>query len=480
MQHESTQQAQLTAYVAPTASLRRRLDLLLRTGQLLVQSNADTNRILRTLKRVAAFLGLPEKELHVHVQYDMLQVNLSDELHSFTKFQRCEKHAINMQIIQDISKLTWKAISQDYDIEQYSHELERIATAKPHYSHWLIAICAGFACGGFCIQFGCDWTAFFYASIAAIVGNRLRMWLNQIGSNHLANIAIAAFVSTLVAWLTHFISLPQVADALPLPLRHMLCSNTPWHPLMACALYIIPGVPLINFVSDMLDSRISTGLIRATNTMLMIMAMSAGITIAIKVLGIDSFFSTMSLIPKHTFAEYALASAISAMGFATIFNVPPRLMPWIAIGGIIAVCSRNYITLGPSMGHIGLDWGPLAGALCGSAIISIINIRMVHLFHTPHQCITIPAVIPMVPGVLMYRALYSIIGMQGVAEEVTGFTQNAINGSLILIAIALGVAIPNVFFQKWIAPKRQKKLNAMIHERKQRGKFIDLSEYTTL
>ena len=44
-----------------TLLLRRKLDLLLRTGKLLVESAADTNRVVRNMKRVAAYLGLPEE-----------------------------------------------------------------------------------------------------------------------------------------------------------------------------------------------------------------------------------------------------------------------------------------------------------------------------------------------------------------------------------------------------------------------------------
>jgi uncharacterized membrane protein YjjP (DUF1212 family) len=43
--------------------LRRKLDLLLRTGKILVESAADTNRIVRNMNRVAAYLGLPEENL---------------------------------------------------------------------------------------------------------------------------------------------------------------------------------------------------------------------------------------------------------------------------------------------------------------------------------------------------------------------------------------------------------------------------------
>lgn len=455
--------------------LRRKLDLLLRTGKILVESSADTSRIMRNMKRTATYLGLPENELHIHITYNMLMVNLSDEEHSFSKFQRCDKHGINMDAISAVSKLSWHAISQDYSLEKYEEELENIRTRKRNYSPWQVAIGAGFACGGFCIQFGCDWPAFFYASIAAILGFRFRAKLNEIGSNVYANIAFAAFFSTLLAWLSAFISTPAIEATMPTWLVPILHSNTPWHPLMACALFIIPGVPLINFVNDMLDNNIEVGIVRAVNTLLMVAAMAFGIAIAIKVCGIDNFVKDLSMTPHHTYLEYAIAAAISAMGFSMIFNIPRRLLWVVACGGIIAVCTRNFVNLGPSNNNIGLDWGPILGAFAGSAVISIINIKMVHVFHTPHHCISIPSVIPMVPGVLMFRALFAVIEMHGVVGEVTVAVHNGIKASLIILCIAIGVAIPNIFARRWIAPERRKKLNRLTAERKKRGKFIDLN-----
>ncbi|RKW58319.1 MAG: hypothetical protein D8H98_11335, partial [Prevotella sp.] len=96
--------------------LRRKLDLLLRTGKILVESSADTSRIMRNMKRTAAYLGLNEEHLHIHITYNMLMVNLSDGTHSFSKFQRCDKHGIEMRAISDISKLSWSAIREDYSL----------------------------------------------------------------------------------------------------------------------------------------------------------------------------------------------------------------------------------------------------------------------------------------------------------------------------------------------------------------------------
>ena len=443
--------------------IRHKLDLLLRTGQLLVESAADTNRIMRNMKRTAAFLGLPEEHLHIYVQFNMLMVNLSDNEHSFTKFQRCDKHGINMTTISLISKLSWKAIREDYSIERYAEELEAIASRPRNYTPVQVAIGTGFACGGFCIQFGCDWTAFFYASFAAAIGMYLRGLMLRKGLNNYMGIAVAAFISTVIAWATTY--LPSS------------WTDTPLHPLLACALFIVPGVPLINFVDDMLDNYIQVGLTSAINTFLMIVAMSFGIAFFLKLSNFDlTQFYTIPMIPHNTYISYAIAAAISAMGFSMIFNIPRRLLWVVAIGGIIAVCTRNFVNLGPSNNNIGLDMGLAIGSLAGSALVSLVAVKAVHWVHAPNHVLSIPSVIPMVPGVLMYRALVGLIEMNGVVGELTNAMKFGMASAITIMCIALGVAVPNVFARHWVAKNRQRKLKQMIEDRKKRGYFVDLTE----
>ena len=452
--------------------VHRKLDLLLQVGCYLMDCSADTTLIVRDMKRVEAYLGLESQFLHVYINYNVILVNYSDESTSYTRFRKCDRHAIDMAGITRVSHLTWDAIRYNYSLDEYQEKLDAIKKRPRYYTPWQVAAAAGFACGGFCIQFGCDWPAFFYASLAAILGFRLRMFLGARGTNTYICIGVAAFVATIIAWLTSFLSLnPTIASVLP----SFMHTETPWHPLLACALFIVPGVPLINFVSDMLGGHIQTGLIRALNVFLIVIAMVLGISCAIKVCGIDNFVKDLSMTPHHEYWEYALAAAISAMGFSMIFNIQRRLLWVVAIGGIIAVCSRNFVNLGASSNNIGLDWGPVMGSFAGSALISLIAVKAVHWFHTPHHCLSIPSVIPMVPGVLMYRALFAFIDMHGVVGEVTTAMNNGIRASLIILCIALGVAIPNIFARKLIAPERGKKLKKMIEERRQRGKFVDLN-----
>ena len=210
----------------------------------------------------------------------------------------------------------------------------------------------------------------------------------------------------------------------------------------------------------------------------MIVAMSFGIAFFLKLSNFDlSQFQTIPMIPHNNYISYAAAAAISAMGFSMIFNIPRRLLWVVAIGGIIAVCTRNFVNLGPSNDNIGLDMGLAIGSLAGSTLISLVCVKAVHWFHVPHHVISIPSVIPMVPGVLMYRALVAIIEMQGVVGELSNAVKFGMGSAITIMCIAIGVAIPNVFARQWIASNRSRRLQKAIADRKARGKFVALSDF---
>lgn len=420
--------------------------------------------------RAALFLGFNEENLHLFIDHNILMVNYSDDTHSFTKFQKRVKDGINFTTIEAVSHLTFRAVREHFSLDQYSAALEKIAARPRNYSQMMTSAGAALACGGFCIQFGCDWIAFIYASLAAFIGFNVRTLFNKLGVNKYFSIANAAFVSTIIAWLTTY--LPS-------------WTSTPLHPLLACALFIVPGVPLINFVDDMLDTNFRMGLERAINTVMMMVGMAFGIVFALKVCGWTFHFApdimSIPMVPEHPYWMYAVAAAISAMGFSMIFNIPRRLLPVVAVGGVIAVCTRNLFSLHPDMYcSFSLGQGGVIGSLAGSALVSIICIKAAHVFHTPHQVIAISSVIPMVPGVLMYRALFSLITVSGTLDEqIANFVNagvNGLNASLIIGAIALGVAVPNILARKRVNASKRRAFEAQIKEQREKGHFIDIAK----
>ena len=82
----------------------------------------------------------------------------------------------------------------------------------------------------------------------------------------------------------------------------------------------------------------------------------------------------------------------------------------------------------------------------------------------------------MIPGVLMYRALFAIIDMHGIVGEVTVAMHNGIRASLIILCIALGLAIPNIFVRRMMSPERDRKLWTLLLKRRNDNKALTESE----
>ena len=423
--------------------INKKINVLLRTGLILMECGADTSRTTRNLNRLSEFLLLPSDSLDLYVVYNMVMVSVVHDGETITKFKRVNKHGVNLEVIKDISNLTRKASEGGLTVNDYERELNDAYRSKRNYKEWQVAVGGGLACGGFCVQFGGDATAFVYASISAMVGLFLKSYLTKHKFNDYLNVGVSTFVATLVAWL---FSLVDAYSLFPL-----LKSETPSHALMACALFIVPGVHIMNFVSDMLAGYTQVGMTRAMRSFLILMAMAFGIGLSIQICAIDEFVYGLSIVPHHRYWAYMAAAAVSAVGFSMIFNVPRYLLWIIALGGVVAICTRNIVSLGASSGNMGLDLGPMIGSFAGSALVSMIFCLAVRRLKTPHQCLSVPSVIPMVPGVLMYRAIFGMFTLHGVVGEVTVAAYNAVQSTLIILSISLGVAIPNIFFRRLIS-----------------------------
>ena len=53
----------------PFVEIRKKVTILLRMGCLLSENGANANQIVRDMRRAAAYMGIPEDYLHIHIAY---------------------------------------------------------------------------------------------------------------------------------------------------------------------------------------------------------------------------------------------------------------------------------------------------------------------------------------------------------------------------------------------------------------------------
>jgi uncharacterized membrane protein YjjB (DUF3815 family) len=150
----------------------------------------------------------------------------------------------------------------------------------------------------------------------------------------------------------------------------------------------------------------------------------------------------------------------AAIGFGILFNVPPRtiFLIWVlaAIGGITKLLLLK------------LGIGVILASFAGATLIGILSIPFAHNRHTPPLVLSIPALIPMVPGVFAYRTMIGLIKLTGDIHtgDYSVILQDAVNNGIktlmILAALATGASIPMLVTRKTSAKKMKFKKKGAI------------------
>jgi uncharacterized membrane protein YjjB (DUF3815 family) len=137
---------------------------------------------------------------------------------------------------------------------------------------------------------------------------------------------------------------------------------------------------------------------------------------------------------------------LGAIGFAVLFNVPTRTLVPVFIMGALGGLTKIIL--------LGFDFNIIVSTLAGAILIGFLSILFAHNKHVPPPVLAIPAVIPMVPGILAYRMMLGLINLAGsinpdTYQNILSETiNNGLKVMLILMSLAGGVGIPMLITRK--------------------------------
>ncbi|MDR0532832.1 MAG: threonine/serine exporter family protein [Verrucomicrobiales bacterium] len=240
---------------------RKLTRLCMQTAQLLMQHGAESALVENVTVRMGEALGLEKIQLGITANALSL-TTLTDE-HCITTVRRNIDGGINMHVVTEVQRLMLRAERREITLGQVERQLNEI---KPlHYNKWLLCVMIGLSCASFARLMGADWTSCAVAGVASALSMLVRLTLSIWHFNPMLNFTITAFVATSLAGLS-----------VPLAI-----GEQPRMAMAASVLLLIPGYPLINAVSDMLKGYANTGLSRWIVALLLVLAASVGIFMAL-------------------------------------------------------------------------------------------------------------------------------------------------------------------------------------------------------
>lgn len=138
----------------------------------------------------------------------------------------------------------------------------------------------------------------------------------------------------------------------------------------------------------------------------------------------------------------AFWAAIPAIGFAMIFAVPPKMLPYCAVGGALAHALRTLLM----ESGMPIEWATfIASCTVGFSFI-FVSKRLL----APRPIFTVASIIPMIPGKYAYNTIIAILNMNnGVSDKLLqSGIENGLKTLFILFALCFGLAVPSLFFYR--------------------------------
>lgn len=251
---------------------QRFADLVLDMGTYLLASGAHCGRLSSNLGRLASTWGF---EMNMSPTFKGLLVtvkDVNDPANIVTCYKESPPHVVHLAVLTNVSHLSWKVQEEELSIDETETEFAKIKN-KPNYKDLPVAIAVGLSCAGLCLFSLGDTMNAIIAFVAAFIGYLVRCFFTKKKFNPMICISIAAFITTLITGLGTIYGIGTQPEAA----------------MATGVLYLIPGVPLINCVIDLIEGYLSSAINRALFGGFVLLCIAAGMTLCITLLGINNF-----------------------------------------------------------------------------------------------------------------------------------------------------------------------------------------------
>lgn len=234
---------------------------LLGCGATCIRIEKNVARMAEVWQLEADLIILPS---HVHVV-----VWNRERTRSFSNVERIRRSGISFDVNTRLSALSWAVADRRIGFEETRRLFARDIATRPA-NKWMVWVLASLANMSFCRLFGGDGVSMLIVLVATLAGYRLKQVMLEDGLDVRLTFFCSAFFSSVIGAAGHVFG----------------WGTTPEIALGTSVLYLIPGIPYINSVSDLLDGHYVSSFSRFMNAAVLTACLSAGLCGGLLLMGI--------------------------------------------------------------------------------------------------------------------------------------------------------------------------------------------------
>ncbi|CAB4686924.1 MAG: threonine/serine exporter family protein [Actinobacteria bacterium] len=371
------------------------LDLCLRIGEVLLASGAGAADVTATMQSVARHVGLRNPDI------DVTFTNLSMSWQGSPEdppvsYARLVKHRdIDYEDLTQVDHLVRDLLADRVDLREARARLARLVSSGHTTPRWAITLGWGVMCGGVAVQLGGDPAVAAIAVGAAMIIDRLQLRMSRRRLPAFYRQVAGGAVATLIA---------AVAAASGLDVDPSLV-------VTANIIMLLAGIGFMGALQDALTGFYVTAGARLTEAMLatggIIAGVSGGLSIA-DIAGVEIGRLEPGAVDVKSVSVMAVGAAVCASAFAFASYAPRRIIAPIGVIAAVAMVIAQSIA---SQGLRG-PWSVAFAAL----FVGFVSYAVCSRLRVPPLVVVVSAVVPLLPGLLIYRGL-SLLAEGGAATS---------------------------------------------------------------
>ena len=202
---------------------------------------------------------------------------------------------------------------------------------------------------------------------------------------------------------------------------------------------IIPGLAIGTSIRDIMSNDILSGSVRLFQAIVSSLAIAAGFSAFA-----NMYQGQVAMDAVVQWWVVLIGAFISTFGFAIILNNKYKHLLIVSICGVVSCAAYFFSNL--------LLKDIFLSVMIGSMVATLLAEILARILKSPTTVFLIPAIIPFVPGAMLFYMMYSLIN-NNIAEFNTYFS----NLGLASLGIAVGIILASVFAQVVIKTIRKLK-----------------------
>lgn len=393
------------------------IDLCLRIGEVLLSSGAGAADVTATMQSVARHLGMRNPDLDVTFTSLTMSWQGMPEDQPISHSRLIKHRDIDYADLTAVDHLVRDLLADRVDLREARARLARLVSSGHTTARWKVSLGWGVMCAGVGIQLGGDALVVVLAFVAAVIIDRLQLLMARRRLPAFYRQVAGGAIATVIA---------VAAAAVDLRVDTSLV-------VTANIVMLLAGVGFMGALQDALTGFYVTAGARITEALLatagIIAGVSGGLSLA-DILGVDVGRLDPGAVGLKSVTLMAIGGAVCATAFGFATYAPRRSL--VAIGLVAATA----MVISQSIASLGLR-GPWSVALAAT-FVGFVSWTVSGRLRVPPLVVVVPAVVPLLPGLSIYRGLSLLADDAAIPSE--GLLA-MVTAASVAIALASGVIL---------------------------------------